>query len=158
MSDPLDNSVSPSLAAPGWYPTAPGSPTFRWWDGVQWTEHLQNLSQLTPQPTSTVTKATPVYNVFIWLFVLPLLSVIALLFVDFGSLMADSMRQSLANRGTSNPFSNPTMTSPVYLLVQGLSWVIFAASVVLAAFDFKRLGQVGFARRFHWAWAFLGIF
>ncbi|GAA3007685.1 phospholipid scramblase-related protein [Actinokineospora diospyrosa] len=30
---------------PGWYPESPGSPTVRWWDGTQWTNHTQQAPQ-----------------------------------------------------------------------------------------------------------------
>ncbi|WP_172582464.1 DUF2510 domain-containing protein [Subtercola boreus] len=151
------NRLPAGAAAPGWYPTAPGSPTFRWWDGVQWTEHLQNQPLVASAAISTVTASTPVYNVFIWLFtLLPIVSLLALIPADLTSTFEQSMRQALANPG-SRSYSSAAMLTPGYLLLQLLSFLVWAAMVVLAYFDWKRLGQLGFARRFHWAWGFLTV-
>ncbi|WP_172592235.1 DUF2510 domain-containing protein [Subtercola boreus] len=151
------NRLPAGAAAPGWYPTAPGSPTFRWWDGVQWTEHLQNQPYVASAATSTVTASTPVYNVFIWLFtLLPVVSLLSLIPFNLSAVMEQSMRQALANPG-SRSFGSSYMLTPGYLLIQLLSFLIWAGMVVCAYFDWRRLGRLGFARRFHWAWGFLTV-
>ncbi|WP_158507226.1 DUF2510 domain-containing protein [Subtercola sp. Z020] len=143
-----------SGAAPGWYPTAPSSPTLRWWDGMQWTEHLRNQQDFEPPAVSTITSLTPVYTVFIWLYtLLPLVSVLALIPVDLTGMVEQQVRQSIANPRVGS--TGALFGSPGYVLLQVLSVVSYAAMVVLAYFDWKRLGRLGFARRFHWAWAFV---
>ncbi|MBN9608960.1 MAG: scramblase [Actinobacteria bacterium 69-20] len=37
-----------TTAAPGWYSDPSGSGAVRWWDGVQWTEHVQQPAQALP--------------------------------------------------------------------------------------------------------------
>ncbi len=48
-----------------------------------------------------------------------------------------------------------SLYSPGYLILVGSGWVMYIATVVLAYFDYRALGQRGFTRRFHWAWSFL---
>jgi hypothetical protein len=115
-----------SGAAPGWYPTAPGSPTLRWWDGMQWTDHLRNQQDLEPPAVSTVTSQTPVYTVFIWLYtLLPLVSVLALIPVDLTGMVEAQVRQSLANPRVGS--TGVLFASSGYVLLQALSVVTYAA-------------------------------
>ncbi len=41
----LNEEPTTRLAPFGWYPDPAGSESLRWWDGSQWTEHLE-----TPRP------------------------------------------------------------------------------------------------------------
>lgn len=51
--------------APGWYPDPAGGDGSRWWDGAQWTEHLQPATDAAargpadPWRSSSVTSPTP---------------------------------------------------------------------------------------------------
>ena len=160
----------------GWYPDPSGTGRQRWWDGRSWTEHYEaavsdaagagngaaaGYSQSTQagnNPASLyapvgaprkVQPGTPVYTPFIWLIVLlPLLPVIALAFWDMDAYMRNSLEAA------SDPFAQ--FKDVGYLLLQVLSFLVYAATVLLAFFDFKTLGSRGFDRPFHWAWAFLG--
>ncbi|QWT22716.1 DUF2510 domain-containing protein [Subtercola sp. PAMC28395] len=154
MSEPLipEPRNTPAVG-PGWYPSPTGTAELRWWDGYQWTEHA-----MASAPVSQIGPATPVYNAFIWLMVLvPLIDTVALALLNFGSLMTDSMRASLYNPGASRYSSTSMMYTPGYIAVQLLGFAIYAIIVVLAYLDWKRLGTLGFPRRFHWAWGFLSV-
>jgi hypothetical protein len=90
-----------------------------------------------------------VYTPYIWLIVLlPLLSILALLFWD----MDAYMRASIAS--PDDPFAQ--YRDPGYLLAQGLGFLLYALSVLFAFLDRRVLVQRGFDRPFHWAWTFLG--
>jgi hypothetical protein len=46
VSDQQPYGQTPEPVPPGWYPADGG---LRWWDGQQWTEHVQPASQYAPQ-------------------------------------------------------------------------------------------------------------
>lgn len=147
MTEPTSSNVPA-----GWYPDPAGGPHSRWWDGVQWTEHFQ-------QPYTGVAGALkapegiPVYNVWIWLVtLLPLLSILSLLTIDWSSFM----RVDLTDPYASQTAQFGMMSSPAYLLTQLGGWVVLGLSVLFAYFDWRQLTRLGVPRPFHWAWAFLG--
>jgi hypothetical protein len=136
----------------GWFPDPSGGPGTRWWDGQNWTQHVSDPSQHVYAPINEprrVDPSTPVYTPYIWLIVLlPLLSILALLFWD----MDAYMRASIAS--PDDPFAQ--YRDPGYLLAQGLGFLLYALSVLFAFLDRRVLVQRGFDRPFHWAWTFLG--
>lgn len=149
------------LAAPGWYADPPGTTTMRWWDGERWTEqthdtaahagaaeaNAQPYSQpySMAQPLPAVPQGTPVYNFYIWAIVLlPLLSLPPLFMINI---------ESFAVSSASNPFAQ--YSDPGYLLLTALGWLSYAATVLLAFFDWRQLRNDGFASPFHWAFAFI---
>jgi hypothetical protein len=172
MSYPPSTPETPA----GWYPDPSGTGRQRWWDGRGWTEHYEAAVSEPAGPVSgsgaghatanhaginpsavyapvgaprKVQPGTPVYTPFIWLIVLlPLLPLIALAFWDMDAYMRNSVSSA------SDPFAQ--FKDVGYLLLQALSFLVYAASVLLAFFDFKTLTARGFDRPFHWAWAFLG--
>jgi hypothetical protein len=145
----------------GWYPDYTGQPQLRWWDGARWTEHVHAsapqsypTAQQQAQPyvataaPAQVAKGTPVYNPFIWVFVLlPIVGIVTSLTLGTASLSRMSM---------TDPTS--ALRSPGYYLSGGISLLIYAASVLLAFFDHRRLRRDGFERPFHWAFAFIPFF
>ncbi|RZU66934.1 uncharacterized protein DUF2510 [Microterricola gilva] len=95
-----------------------------------------------------VPDGTPTANWLIWAYtLLPLLSVLTLFAWDFEGYMLASMTDPAA--------STMMMLDPGYLLLSVGSWVIAAGMIVLAVLDWRWLGQQGYSRRFHWAWAIL---
>jgi len=51
----------PQNAAPGWYPDNHNPAFVRWWDGAQWTDHVQPAAVIYPQPMPVPIPAAPVY-------------------------------------------------------------------------------------------------
>ncbi|HEY9425474.1 MAG TPA: DUF2510 domain-containing protein, partial [Microterricola sp.] len=95
-----------------------------------------------------VPEGTPTANWLIWAYtLLPLLSVFTLFAWDFEGYMLAAMTDPLA--------ADSMMLDPGYLLLSVGSWVIAAGMIVLAVLDWRWLGQQGYPRRFHWAWAIL---
>ena len=134
------------LPVAGWYPDPSGLPRQRWWDGTQWTEHLHDPSLETygVAPAVVVGPDTPAYTPYIWAIVLlPILSLIALVTMD-------PMGQAFR----IDEFGVP-QTSVAMVVIELLGWATYAAIVILAYLDYARLKNAGFARPFHWAWAFL---
>lgn len=104
-----------------------------------------------PQPRR-LAEGTPVGTVFFWLIVLlPLLTVIALLFWDVGA-----YGRSLTGFAPEQyePFA---MLTPAYFVLMGVGWLVQVATIVLAYFDWRTLERRGMDRPFHWAWAFLAL-
>lgn len=136
---------STATAAAGWYDDPAGSGQKRWWDGTQWSEHLHDPSLevygVVAKPV--VGAGTPVYNALIWAIVLlPLISIAAVASFDMTGYMVRTMNGVPSFDGS-------------YLFLSLIGWVIYLVSVLLAYFDWKRLGRDGYVRPFHWAWSFL---
>ena len=95
---------------------------------------------------------------WIWLvIVLPLLPILAYLFLDFDGYLREIIRlsSSSGNRGfvgSGAPFGGFTVA---VLLIDLLGLVVYGLSVLFAYLDWRELERRGFARPFHWAWTFL---
>lgn len=150
-----------SHAAPaGWYPEPSGAEGQRWWDGTRWTEYATPLAA-PPQPAGQyapydgglpprVPAGTPVDTAWIWLIVaIPLLAMIPFFFWDLEGSMVASMADP-------DPAAQLRMyLDPMYLTGVVLGWLLYGVSVWFAYLDRVALERLGYARRFHWAWAFL---
>lgn len=148
MTNPYDYSGQTQPA--GWYPDPSGGQGTRWWDGQQWTQHVSDpaLQVYASNEPRRVDPSTPLYTPWIWLIVLlPLVSLVGLLFWDMDAYMRSSM-------SSTDPFAQ--YTDPGYVLLQASSWLLYALSVLFAFLDRRVLLQRGFDRPFHWAWTFLG--
>lgn len=132
-------------AAPaGWYADPSGSGQERWWDGRNWAEERHaapsGFSGASAPPRAP--EGTPVYTPFIWaIATLPVISVLALATVDMRAVAAAAMDPNAVPPGAAT---------------SSLSWILFAAAIVLAYFDYRTLRSRGFALPFHWAWTLLG--
>lgn len=141
-------------AAPaGWYPEPNGTEGQRWWDGTRWTEYATLLSPPEFAPYGSAREArvpdgTPVDTVWIWLIVaLPIVALIPFFLWDFEGYLRQSM---------TDPTAQVRMIlDPMYLTTLLLGWGAYAASVVFAYLDMVALRKLGYAKQFHWAWAFL---
>lgn len=141
-------------AAPaGWYPAPDGTEGQCWWDGTRWTEYSTPLAPAPYVPyagavAARVPDGTPVDTVWIWLIVaVPVLAVLPLFLVDFEGYLLRSM---------TDPAAQPAMyLDPMYLATVVLGWASYGAVVWFAYLDFAALRRLGYARQFHWAWAFL---
>ncbi len=149
----MTNSEGTPAVVAGWYADYEDPRRLRWWDGAQWTEHVSDPAaapQYVAPARTTVAATTPVYNAFIWLIVLlPIISIGFLLSQDYGSLFAASLADPTS--ASLSLYSNP-----VYAISQVASFVLYGVTVLLAYFDWRKLGRDGFDRPFHWAFAFIG--
>ncbi|MFO7689029.1 MAG: DUF2510 domain-containing protein [Cryobacterium sp.] len=145
---------TPESAAhpPGWYADPMGSPRQRWWDGDRWTADLHDPSlevygvaapTAPAVPIGPVSADTPVYNNFIWAIVLlPVVTLIAASSVDTTASLARA-------------FAGDSSMDPAETLSGLLSWAVYLGTVALAFLDRRQLARDGFAKPFHWGWAFL---
>lgn len=152
----------------GWYPDPAGSGGQRWWDGAGWTQHVtpppapaavQPLAQYAAQAPAyraealgadpQVPESTPTATVWVWLLVfVPLVSLVPLFFWD----VTGFLQRSIEDPYTA---SYAIFLDPWYLVMMGLSWIVYGVVVWFAYLDYAALGRLGYARRFHWAWTFL---
>jgi hypothetical protein len=150
--------MSDAYAAPaGWYPEPDGTEGQRWWDGARWTEYATPLAAPLAAPQypqydaaarPRVREGTPVDTVWIWLIVLlPFVPLIPFFLWDFEGYLMRSMTDPMAQLSI--------YLDPWYLSTVGLSWVTYGVLVWFAFLDVTALKRLGYARQFHWAWAFL---
>ena len=141
-----------ATAPAGWYPDPSGSGQ-RWWDGRQWTGYATPLD---PPPYGTVAQArvaegTPVHTPWIWLLLLiPVLAGLPVFGWDLESYLMESASGSAS--ATVTP-----LLDPWYLLAIVFGWIGYGLTVWFAYLDSAALRRLGYARRFHWAWAFLSF-
>jgi len=139
-----------STPPPGWYPDPAGTNRRRWWDGRAWTEYYGDSTWDGTVEQPPLPPGARVNTVFIWILtLLPLVSVVALLSWDipgyFRRVLEDPQNPLVA-------YSDPGL-----LLLQGTGFLLYAAQVVLAYFDWRALKRIGVVKPFHWAWSFLSI-
>ena len=143
--------TTPSVPA-GWYPDPAGSPNSRWWDGVQWTDSMQQPYSPGVVTTPRAAEGTPVYNLWIWLAIFaPYLSLPLLFTLDFSSLLDPS---ALTSDGASLEAQLGLYTSPGFLLLTVGGWVTTAAAVLFSWLDHRWLVRAGVPQPFSWAWSF----
>ena len=142
--------------APGWFPDPAGSPLQRWWDGTAWTERTYDpISAASAAPVradmpADAKASTP----WIWVIaLLPLLSLLGLLLVDYRQYIEDSF---LIQVDPGSIAQLPASFGQV-LAVGALGWLVYLLSVLFAFLDWRALKKRGVAAPFHWAWAFLFV-
>lgn len=123
--------------------------------------YTQPAAQQAPAVFPPVTPGTSALTWSVWLVVgLPLLPAIGYMFLDFSSYMRAVFALSASGSSPSGPdlshFSSALSGFVVgVLLMDLLALVIYGLTVMFAYFDWRELQRRGFARPFHWAWAFL---
>lgn len=147
--------TTPSVPA-GWYPDPAGSANSRWWDGSQWTGHYQQpYSAGAAAAALRAPEGTKVYSVWIWLIVfLPYLSIPLLFTIDLGGLTSGLDYQD-PNASTSLQLQ--LMTSPGYLALTGLGWLVNILLVFFSWLDWRWLKNAGVPKPFHWAFGFISL-
>ncbi len=147
-------SDSTNAVPPGWYPdqNAPGHQ--HWWDGTQWTEHVQSpYSAAAATAALRAPEGTRTGTVWIWLVVLlPLLSLATLFAIDF----EEYLRSALADP-TSVSGQLSLYTSPGFLLATLGGWLLTALVIVFSVLDWRALTARGVPKPFHWGFAFLAL-
>jgi len=144
---------SRALPPAGFYPDPSGGPGRRWWDGQRWTDRVEQAYTGAAVQQPALAEGTRTDTVWIWVVVLlPLLSVLGIALFDWRGYFQSSIDASLSEDPTA---SLSGFTYPGYLLLQLLSFLIYAATVVAAWLDWRALKKLGVVRPFHWAWAFL---
>ena len=139
--------TTPELGEPRWHADPEGGHGFRWWDGTQWTSAVLAPAELGPPVQQPLAAGTIVYTVPLWVIVfLPLLSTLGLLLIPAGSLAAVFDDQAAGRVPTFDPATT---------LRNLLSLLIYGTTITLAYVDRRALVRAGYARPFHWAWAFL---
>lgn len=148
-----DMSSTPTIPA-GWYPDPSGSPHSRWWDGAQWTDHVQQPYDPNAAAIAlTAPAGTKVYTPWIWLIVFVPYVSLPLLFSPSFTGMFQGL--DITNPSAASGVELQLMTSPAYIVSVLAGWLVYGLCVLFAYLDFKTLGQRGVPRPFHWAWTFL---
>lgn len=149
---PQPAAPAPAPAAPqyGEYasPSTPASATAYASPGYPAQQYSARPYSMTITQTGVV-EGTPTTGWQIWAVVLlPLISTLLLFTWDFRSVLQMTMENPALAEAT-------LLLNPGYALLSLGSWAIAAAMIVFAVLDWRWLGQQGYQRRFHWAWAIL---
>lgn len=136
--------------APGWYADPAGTNRRRWWDGRAWTDYFADGGwdgAIEQQPLAAEAR---VNTLWIWLLVLlPLLQLVISLLEDPVGQARRSAEQSLQHPGVVG------FNAGLQLGAQGIGLLFWAATVLLAFLDWRRLRAIGVVKPFHWAFAFI---
>ena len=176
----MSNPAGVPSPPPGWYPDPADAQSLRWWDGVQWSAHVQDsrvpvppaqyVSQYPAQyspagygaaaaypPLPPRAPAIPkdpslrVYTPFIWaILALGGASVLSVALFDLTAYIGSLRFQALGGDSTRVFLFTPPYTTLVIVAV-----LIYAGSAVLAFLDWRMLRAAGMRAPFHWAWTFL---
>ncbi len=93
-----------------------------------------------------------------WILVLlPVLSFVPLLFFPWQSYIESLFQATASTTSTSDILAAEfaIFSSPAYVAMMALSFVTYAATVVLAYFDYRVLTARGLPKPFHWALTFI---
>jgi hypothetical protein len=138
----------------GWYPDPQHPGQGRYWDGSAWTEHLHQPGQ--PAPKLRAPEGTDPSTVWIWILVLaPLVSVIATAFIPWGQYVRAMLGPDITNPSAMIDAELAFLTSPLYLGSLAVSFVWYAATVVLAYLDYRTLTARLVPKPFPWALTFI---
>jgi hypothetical protein len=133
----------------GWYPDPAGSPRQRWWDGTQWTDNFNDPLAAAQVNALKAPEGAPVYTPFVWTLVaLMFLGIFSIFIIDWPDYIQKSLDPSTAIYA---------LFSPGYIITIVVSWLLYAAYVVLSYFDFRTLKRAGIPQPFHWAFSFLSL-
>jgi len=147
---------------PGWYPDPWKQAAQRFWDGAQWTHRVSGGTARVERPR--LPDGAPVYGALIWILaLLPVLNGITVWFIhldptQFSEFLREVRQASESGRDPSTvapDFNVLSLYGPTYWVAAAVGWAGFITAIVLAYFDWRRLGRLGVVRPFHWSWAFL---
>ena len=114
--------------SPGWYPDPGGSPQQRWWDGTQWTDHLQGGTA--PGPSAAGTSAVGSTG---WAVLAHLSALIALVvgFVFVGPLIVYLVKKDdpFVRRHAAEAL-NFNLSVTLYALVGGFVFIVLVLLIV----------------------------
>lgn len=147
-----------NTAPAGWYPDAANPGQQRWWDGTQWTDHVQ--APYVAGAAYGALKApagTSPNTIHIWLIVglfalQGIASVIWLGAFDWTGYMNSSMEATF-DGSYASPYA--MMFTPSYFALLGLSFVSYGLTALFGHFDVKTLASRGVQRPFHWAFTLI---
>lgn len=149
----------------GWYSDPENATNSRWWDGTQWTEH-RSAPAVAPASVAYTTQdaaslkapaGTQTNTAWVWLIiVLPILPILALLTIDWGSMFDFSEAGSSPSAAASASLNMMgAIFSPGYFIALFGGWVAYGLCAWFAYLDWKELARRGVPKPFHWAWTFL---
>lgn len=137
-----------SVTPPGWYPDPSGQHGTRWWDGGQWTQQVGPPMSQMPRPRLPDTTRTD--TAFVWLIaLLPLLSAPLLLAYQ------PHFRYEFIGPSHVRTVDPTSIYTAGYLALQGVTFLVYVANVLLALLDHRAVTRRGVVRPFPWPWAFL---
>lgn len=136
-----------TVPPPGWYPDPSGGQHgTRWWDGEQWTQHVDGPTVQTER--QRLPDDVPTDTVFVWvLALLPLLALPVTLFSH------PQVRYVVIDPGGARTVDPDSISTPVSFVLQGLSFAVYVAGIVLALLDHRALVRREVVRPFSWWWA-----
>lgn len=145
----VSEQTAPSIP-PGWYPDHANPALQRWWDGNQWTEHVQQsyvAGGMVPAQLQAP-EGTNWNTPWIWLVIAtPMLALLPIFF--FSDISESSLRLG------SGSFTPGGLANQ--LLSLAISTVIAGLVILFAVLDRRELVRRGVPAPFHWAFAFFAL-